>query len=104
MALFVNAQNPILLDVENCYFENVLFGVYVRGYGGNRDGTETITILNNRGRNILGLKVMGTTATYPAKPTGSGRMQSSSANMPSVPGITDSLERNHQLSLPEPGE
>ena len=65
--LFVNAQNPILLDVENCYFENVLFGVYVRGYGGNRDGTQTVTILNNRGRNILGLESDGNNGYLPGE-------------------------------------
>ena len=63
--LFVNAQNPILLDVENCYFENVRFGVYVRGYGGNRDGIQTVTILNNRGRNILGLESNGNNGFLP---------------------------------------
>jgi Ricin-type beta-trefoil lectin domain/Bacterial Ig-like domain (group 2) len=52
--IFVDALSPALLDVENSYFENVLFGVLVRGYGGNADGTQTITILNNRGRNTLG--------------------------------------------------
>jgi hypothetical protein len=57
--LFVDAQNSSLLDVEHCYFENVRFGVYLRGYAGNRDGTQTITILNNRGRNILGVESDG---------------------------------------------
>jgi hypothetical protein len=57
--LFIDAQNPIRLDVENCYFENVVYGIWIRGYSGNRDGTQTITILNNRGRNILGLKSDG---------------------------------------------
>jgi hypothetical protein len=57
--MFVNDQNPVLLDVENCYFENVEFGIWVRGYAGNRNGTETITILNNRGRNTLGLESNG---------------------------------------------
>ena len=57
--VFVDAQNPALLDVEHCYFESVRFGVYVRGYGGNRDGTQTVTILNNRGHNIIGLESDG---------------------------------------------
>ena len=60
-------QNPILLDVENCYFENVSFGVWVRGYAGNRNGTETITILNNRGRNILGLESNGNNGYLPGE-------------------------------------
>jgi Ricin-type beta-trefoil lectin domain-like/Bacterial Ig-like domain (group 2) len=57
--LFVDAQHSILLDVENCYFENVQFGIWLRGYVGNRDGTQTVKILNNRGRNILGLESDG---------------------------------------------
>ncbi len=57
--LFVDAQNPIQLTVSNCYFENVRFGVYVRGYVGNRNGTQTITIVNNRGRNLLGTESNG---------------------------------------------
>ncbi len=61
--LFVDAQNSVLLDVENCYFENVQFGVYLRGYTGNRNGTQTITILNNRGRNILGVESNGNNGT-----------------------------------------
>jgi hypothetical protein len=61
--VFVDAQNSVLLDVENCYFENVRFGVYLRGYAGNRNGTQTITILNNRGRNILGVESNGNNGT-----------------------------------------
>src|SRR5580698_32440 len=57
--IFVSAQNPALLTVENCYFESVRFGVWVRGYAGNRNGTQTITILNNRGRNIVGMESNG---------------------------------------------
>ena len=61
--LFVDAQNPIQLTVANCYFENVRFGVYVRGYAGNRNGTQTITIVNNRGRNMLGTESNGSNGT-----------------------------------------
>jgi hypothetical protein len=64
---FVDAQNSVLLDVENCYFENVQFGVYLRGYTGNRNGTQTITILNNRGRNILGVESNGNNGTLPGE-------------------------------------
>jgi hypothetical protein len=35
--MFVDAQNPVLLDIENCSFENVHYGIWVRGYSGNRD-------------------------------------------------------------------
>jgi hypothetical protein len=85
--LFVNAQNPILLDVENCYFENVLFGVYVRGYGGNRDGTQTVTILNNRGRNILGLESDGNNGYLPGETNWHWAHAFQLSEMPSVPGI-----------------
>jgi Ricin-type beta-trefoil lectin domain-like/Bacterial Ig-like domain (group 2) len=61
--VFVDAQNSVLLDVENCYFENVRYGVFLRGYAGNRNGTQTITILNNRGRNILGAESNGNNGT-----------------------------------------
>ncbi len=61
--VFVDAQNSVLLDVENCYFENVRYGVFLRGYAGNRNGTQTITILNNRGRNILGAESNGSNGT-----------------------------------------
>jgi hypothetical protein len=61
--VFVDAQNSVLLDVENCYFENVRYGVFLRGYAGNRNGTQTITILNNRGRNILGVESNGNNGT-----------------------------------------
>jgi hypothetical protein len=85
--LFVNAQNPILLDVENCYFENVLFGVYVRGYGGNRDGIQTITILNNRGRNILGLESNGKNGYLPGETNWQWAHAIQLSEMASVPGI-----------------
>jgi hypothetical protein len=85
--LFVDAQNPVLLDVENCYFENVLFGVYVRGYGGNRDGTETITILNNRGRNILGLESDGNNGYLPGENNWQWAHAFQLSEMTFVPGI-----------------
>jgi hypothetical protein len=85
--LFVDAQNPVLLDVEHCYFENVLFGVYVRGYGGNRDGTETVTILNNRGRNILGLESDGNNGYLPGENNWQWAHAFQLSKMASVPGI-----------------
>jgi hypothetical protein len=85
--LFVDAQNPILLDVENCYFENVRFGVYVRGYGGNRDGIQTITILNNRGRNMLGLESDGNNGYLPGETNWQWAHAIQLSAMPSVPGI-----------------
>jgi hypothetical protein len=65
--VFVDAQNSVLLDVQNSYFENVRFGVYLRGYTGNRNGTQTITILNNRGRNILGVESNGNNGSLPGE-------------------------------------
>ncbi|MGC2398304.1 MAG: Ig-like domain-containing protein, partial [Acidobacteriaceae bacterium] len=85
--MFVDAQNPMLLDVENCYFENVTFGVWVRGYTGNRDGTQTITILNNRGRNMLGSLSNGSNGFLPGDQywTWSHAIQLSNVSL--VPGI-----------------
>jgi hypothetical protein len=85
--LFVDAQNPALLDVEHCYFESVRFGVYVRGYAGDRDGTETVTILNNRGRNILGLESDGNQGYLPGESQWQWAHAFQLSNMPSVPGI-----------------
>jgi hypothetical protein len=85
--LFVDAQNPILLDVENCYFENVQFGVYVRGYGGNRDGIQTVTILNNRGRNLLGLESDGNNGYLSGETNWRWAHAIQLSAMPSVPGI-----------------
>ena len=85
--LFVDAQNPALLDVEHCYFESVRFGVYVRGYGGNRDGTETVTILNNRGRNVVGLESDGNNGYLPGDRQWQWSHAFQLSNMASVPGI-----------------
>ncbi len=85
--LFVDAQNPVLLDVEHCYFESVRFGVYVRGYSGNRDGTETVTILNNRGRNMIGLESDGNNGYLPGESQWQWAHAFQLSNMPSVPGI-----------------
>jgi hypothetical protein len=86
--LFVNVISPSLLDVENCYFESVLFGVYVRGYGGNRDGTQTITILNNRGRNILGLESNGNNGYLTGETNWQWAHAIQLSEINSVPGIT----------------
>ena len=86
--LFVNVISPSLLDVENCYFESVLFGVYVRGYGGNRDGTQTITILNNRGRNILGLESNGNNGYLAGETNWQWAHAIQLSEINSVPGIT----------------
>ena len=85
--VFVDAQNPALLDVEHCYFESVRFGVYVRGYGGNRDGAETITILNNRGRNLIGLESDGKDGYLPGERQWQWAHAFQLSNMASVPGI-----------------
>jgi hypothetical protein len=85
--VFVDAQYPALLDVEHCYFESVRFGVYVRGYGGNRDGTETVTILNNRGRNILGLESDGNNGYLSGESQWQWAHAFQLSEMTSVPGI-----------------
>jgi hypothetical protein len=86
--IFVDAQNPSLLDVENCYFENVEFGVWVRGYGGNYDGTQTITVVNNRGRNIVGTESDGNGGSLPGETNWAWAHAIQLGTMPSVPGIT----------------
>ena len=68
------------------YFENVRFGIWVRGYVGNRNGTQTVTILNNRGRNILGLESNGNNGYLPGSQWQWAHAIQLS-NMPSVPGI-----------------
>jgi Ricin-type beta-trefoil lectin domain/Bacterial Ig-like domain (group 2) len=86
--IFVDAQNPSLLDIENCYFENVEFGVWVRGYGGNYNGTQTVTILNNRGRNIIGTESDGNGGSLPGETNWAWAHAIQLSSMPSVPGIT----------------
>jgi hypothetical protein len=86
--IFVDAQNPSLLDVENCYFENVEFGVWVRGYGGNYNGTQTVTIVNNRGRNIVGTESDGNGGSLPGETNWAWAHAIQLSSMPSVPGIT----------------
>jgi hypothetical protein len=85
--IFVDAQNPSLLDVENCYFENVEYGVWVRGYGGNYNGTQTVTIVNNRGRNIVGTESDGNGGTLPGESNWAWAHAIQLSTMPSVPGI-----------------
>jgi hypothetical protein len=86
--IFVDAQNPSLLDVENCYFENVEYGVWVRGYGGNYNGTQTVTIVNNRGRNIVGTESDGNGGSLPGETNWAWAHAIQLSTMPSVPGIT----------------
>ncbi len=86
--IFVNAQNPVLLDVENCYFENVRFGVWVRGYAGNRNGTQTITILNNRGHNVTGVESNGKSGTLAGETNWQWAHAYQLSNVNSVPGMT----------------
>jgi hypothetical protein len=85
--MFVDAQNPALLDVENCYFENVHYGIWVRGYAGNRDGTQTITILNNRSRNLLGLVSDGNGGFLPGNQYWAWSHAIQLSNVFLVPGI-----------------
>jgi hypothetical protein len=77
----------VLLDVENCYFENVRFGVWVRGYAGNRNGTQTITILNNRGHNINGEESNGKGGTLAGESNWQWAHAVQISNANSVPGM-----------------
>jgi Bacterial Ig-like domain (group 2) len=52
---FVEVSSPARLDVENNYVENARGGVIVHGYGGSRNGEQTIVIRANRARNLTGL-------------------------------------------------
>ena len=85
--VFVDAVNPALLDVEHCYFESVRFGVYVRGYGGNRDGTQTVTILSTRGWNIIGLESDGNNGYLSGESQWQWAHAFQLSEMASVPGI-----------------
>jgi hypothetical protein len=85
--VFVDAQNSVLLDVENCYFENVRYGVFLRGYAGNRNGTQTITILNNRGRNIIGAESNGNNGTLAGETNWQWAHAIQLVNAYAVPGI-----------------
>jgi hypothetical protein len=84
---FVDVQNTTQLNVENCYFENVRFGVYVRGYVGNRDGSQTITVLNNRGRNILGVESDGNNGSLAGETYWQWAHAVQLSNANEVPGI-----------------
>jgi hypothetical protein len=85
--VFVDAQNPIQLTVSNCYFENVRFGVYVRGYAGNRNGTQTIVIVNNRGRNILGVESNGDNGTLAGESNWQWAHAFQVSNAPGLPNM-----------------
>jgi Bacterial Ig-like domain (group 2) len=85
--MFVDAQNPVLLDVQNCYFENVTYGIWVRGYAGNRDGVQTITLLNNRGRDMIGSLSNGNNGLLPGNLYWTWAHAIQLSNVFQVPGI-----------------
>ena len=85
---FLEVTSPVRLDVENNYIENARGGVIVHGYGGNRDGQETIVIRSNRARNMNGLLSDGNQGYLPGE--GSNRTQARFIqfdSVQSVPGI-----------------
>jgi hypothetical protein len=85
---FLEVTSPVRLDVENNYIENAQGGVIVHGYGGNRDGQETIVIRSNRARNMNGLLSDGNQGYLPGE--GSNRTQARFIqfdSVQSVPGI-----------------
>jgi hypothetical protein len=53
--VFLDANAPARLDVENNYMENVRDGVVVSGYKGSRSDKETLVIRGNRARNLNGM-------------------------------------------------
>jgi hypothetical protein len=85
--MFVDAQNPFLLDVEGCYFETVRFGIWVRGFAGTGEGNETVTILNNRGRNIVGMESDGSNGYLPGDSFSQWAHAIQLSSMPSIGGI-----------------
>lgn len=85
--LFVDAIKPATLTVEHCFFESVRFGVWVRGYAGNKNGTQTITILNNRGHNIVGTESNGSGGTLAGETNWQWAHGVQISNVYSVPGM-----------------
>jgi len=86
--IFLEANSPAKLDVENNYIENVSSGVVVHGYSGNREGQQTIVIRGNRARNLNGMFSDGTEGYLP--PVGSSRNTSRFVEfdkVQAVPGI-----------------
>jgi Bacterial Ig-like domain (group 2)/Chitobiase/beta-hexosaminidase C-terminal domain len=86
--VFLDANSPARLDVENNYMENVRYGVMVRGYSGNRTGQQTIIVRGNRARNLNGLLSDGMGGYLP----GEGTYQSASGflklqDVRAVPGV-----------------
>jgi hypothetical protein len=85
---FLEVTSPVRLDVESNYIENAQGGVIVHGYGGNRDGAETIVIRSNRARNMNGLLSDGNQGYLPGE--GSNHTQARFIqfdSVQSVPGI-----------------
>jgi hypothetical protein len=86
--VFLDANAPARLDVENNYMENVRDGVLVSGYKGSRNDKETLVIRGNRARNLNGMLSDGA-GGYLA---GEGNNRAASRfieldNVQSVPGV-----------------
>ncbi len=64
---FVEVSSPARLDVENNYVENARGGVIVHGYGGTRNGEQTIVVRANRARNLNGLLSDGNGSYLPGE-------------------------------------
>ena len=64
---FLDVTSPARLDVENNYIENAQGGVIVHGYGGKREGEQTIVIRANRARNLNGMLSDGQDGYLPAQ-------------------------------------
>jgi Bacterial Ig-like domain (group 2) len=86
--VFLEVSSPTRLDVENNYIESAQGGVIVHGYGGNRDGGQTIVIRANRARNMNGLLSDGNGGYLPGE--GANHSQARFVqfdSVQSVPGI-----------------
>ena len=86
--IFLEANSPAKLDVENNYIENARGGVIVHGYAGSRDGEQTIVIRSNRARNFNGLLSDGHNGYLPGEGTSQAAAEFIQLDsLQSVPGV-----------------
>jgi Chitobiase/beta-hexosaminidase C-terminal domain/Bacterial Ig-like domain (group 2) len=86
--VFLDANAPARLDVENNYMENVRDGVLVTGYKGSRSDRETLVIRGNRARNLNGMLSNGAGGYLPGEGTNRALSRFIEIdNVQSVPGV-----------------
>jgi hypothetical protein len=56
---FVDVENFDSMRIENCYLENTA-GIYLLNYAGNRTASQSISIVDNKAKNIDGRRSNGT--------------------------------------------